>query len=62
MARAGDRKGKPMIRKGLRGRKEVRVTVKVRAWPPFLVPVRPACQFTGPKGNPGRGESRLGQA
>lgn len=32
------RRGKPMTRTGLRGRKAMGVTVKARAWPPFLIP------------------------
>lgn len=30
--------GEAVIRKGLRGRKEVGVTTTVRTWPPILVP------------------------
>lgn len=49
-----------MIRKGLRGRKEVKVMVKVESRPLFLVPSQLRCQCMKPKGNR-HGESRLGQ-
>lgn len=60
VARAWDRKGKPMMSKGLSGRKEVGVIVKAGGWPLFLIPVQPGCQFPGPKGNPGRGSPGRG--
>ena len=61
MARAWDGEGKSMIRKGLRGRKEVKVMVKVESWPLFLVPSQLRCQCKKPKGNPGTGSPGWGK-
>lgn len=61
VGRAQGRKGKLMNRKGLRDGKEIRVTVKVRARPPFLIPAQPGGQLTGTQEYPKQGKSKLGQ-
>lgn len=49
VTRAQGRTTKLMIRQGLRGRKEVKVTVKIRAWPPFLIPASQAVSLQDPR-------------
>lgn len=49
VTRAQGRTTKLMIRQGLRGRKEVKVTVKIRAWPPFLIPASQGVSSQDPR-------------